>query len=59
MNIESTIPCPVCNEPIFVRHIDMPTGDIARVYAEPMTLDDKVFTFHQHQMGDVEASSVH
>ena len=59
MNIEPTIPCPVCNAPIFIRQIDLPAGDIARVYVEPLTLDDKVFTFHEHQMGDVETLSMH
>jgi hypothetical protein len=59
MNIEPTIPCPVCKAPISIKQIDLPTGDIVRVYAEPLSLHDEVIAFHQHQMGDVEISSMH
>jgi len=32
---------------------------IVRVYAEPLSLDEKVIAFHQHQAGDAELSSMH
>lgn len=59
MNIEPTVPCPVCNAPILVRQINLPTGDSARVYTEPLSLSDEVIEFHHHQVGDVELSSMH
>jgi len=42
-----------------VRQIDLPTGDIARVYAEPLLSDDEVIAFHRHQLIDVETSAMH
>jgi hypothetical protein len=59
MNIEPTIPCPVCEAPIFVRQINLPTGEIARIYAEPLSTDEEVIAFHQHQMSDTEAALKH
>jgi hypothetical protein len=59
MNREPTIPCPICNAPIFVRQIDLPTGDIVRVYADPLSIDDEVYAFHRHQLGDVEIATMH
>lgn len=59
MNIEPTIPCPVCHAPIFVRQVNFPSGDSARFYAEPLSLSDEVISFHQHQIGDIEISSMH
>ena len=59
MNIEPTIPCPICNAPIFIKQVDLPTGDIARVYTEPLSIDEEVIAFHKHQLGDVELSVMH
>jgi hypothetical protein len=59
MNIEPTIPCPVCEAPIFVRQINLPSGEIARIYAEPLSTDEEVIAFHQHQMSDTEAAMKH
>ena len=59
MNIEPTIPCPICHAPVFIRQIDLPTGDVARVYAEPLSYDDEAIAFHKHQLGDVEIATMH
>jgi hypothetical protein len=54
MNIDPTIPCPVCKAPIYVRYMTTSGGDIARVYAEPLLSSEEVVNFHEHQMGDIE-----
>jgi hypothetical protein len=59
MNIDPTIPCPVCEAPILVKLVELPTGDIARVYAEPLSNDQEVFPIHKHQVGDVNERTLH
>lgn len=54
MNIDPTIPCPVCKAPIYVRYLQVPNGDLARVYTEPLTSNDEMVSFHEHQMSDVD-----
>src|SRR5690606_21353457 len=55
MNIDPTIPCPVCKAPIYVKYITVtPGGDVARVYAEPLLSSDEIVNFHEHQLTDVE-----
>ena len=59
MNSEPTIPCPICDAPVFVKQVGLPTGDIARIYADPLTMNDEVIAFHCHQVGDVVLAEMH
>jgi len=54
MNTDPTIPCPVCMAPIYVRYFQTENGDLARVYAEPLSSSDQVIYFHEHQMNDID-----
>ena len=59
MNINPTIPCPVCDAPVYIRYLRLASGDIARVYTDPLLSDEEVFTFHQHQVTDIDERILH
>ncbi|MEQ8426390.1 MAG: hypothetical protein RLT87_07805 [Gammaproteobacteria bacterium] len=59
MSYEPTIPCPVCKAPIHVRQVQLPSGNIARIFAEPLTISDNYIDFHEHQSGDSKVSTTH
>ncbi len=59
MKCEPTIPCPICNSPIHVREVQLPSGVIARVFAEPLTISDNYIDFHEHQSAYKQYSLLH
>ncbi len=59
MHKEPTIPCPVCKSPIHIRQVQLPSGDVARVFAEPLTISDNYIDFHEHQAADAQPSELH
>ncbi len=59
MNINPTIPCPVCEAPVYIRYLRSPAGDVTPVYTDPLLSDDEVFTFHQHQQGHIDNRVLH
>ena len=54
-----TIPCPVCKAPVYIRSVQLPSGDISQVYAEPMVWDEQLLAFHKHQAADVIMKHMH
>ena len=56
---EPTIPCPVCHSPVHVRQVQLPSGEITRVFTEPMTISDSYIDFHEHQATDKPVSELH
>ena len=58
MNIDPTIPCPVCEAPIFVRYVQLPTGDVGRFYTDPLS-EDETIVFHRHQQSDIGHKHLH
>lgn len=55
---DPTIPCPVCAAPIFVRSVQLPTGDIVRFYTDPLSGNEEI-VFHRHQQGDTDRKQLH
>ena len=59
MNTNPTIPCPVCEAPVYIRYVRLASGDIARVYTDPLLSDEEIFAFHQHQLTDIDNRVLH
>jgi len=59
MNTEPAIPCPVCQHPVMVRYISLQSGEVARVYTEPLITADEVVIIHAHQQDDVNRKALH
>lgn len=58
MTRDPTIPCPVCAAPIFVKTVQLPTGDVVRFYTDPLSENEAVM-FHRHQQNDSERKQLH
>ena len=59
MNIDPTIPCPVCEAPVYIRYLRTASGDVARIYTDPLLSDKEIFAFHQHQQDDIDKKALH
>lgn len=59
MNSMNTFPCPVCDEPVSIRYLRSPDGDVTKVYTDPLFSNEEVFSFHQHQAQHVYYQSLH
>lgn len=59
MSTIPTIPCPVCQAPVYVRSLQLPGGEISSIYAEPMVWDETLVAFHEHQAADMVNKQLH